>query len=225
MNAKELIRLNNQKRQHLTKENEEYYENMLVYIRTSLSVSEQQSEELLLELLDHLVDAQNAGKSAKDVFGEDPAAYCKEMIKQLPKEPSKRSAFFIGFLLLQLAGIFAVINGIGDIIIHYVKDSDQTLYIGTAIVSFFIIAAIISLDVILIFKWLQNSIYKASTKLKDFFLLFSLSTISLLGIFFLPKWIPSFGHPIESGGFVYLIVGIVLLICLKVADRKYHITK
>ncbi|WP_274447852.1 hypothetical protein [Priestia aryabhattai] len=41
MNAKELIKLNNKKRKELTKENEEYYDNLLVYIRTSVSVSEQ----------------------------------------------------------------------------------------------------------------------------------------------------------------------------------------
>ncbi|MED4402696.1 DUF1129 family protein [Metabacillus fastidiosus] len=225
MNAKELIQLNNKKRKLLTKENEEYYGNMLVYIRTNIAISEQQSEELLMELLDHIIEAQKEGKRAEEVFGGNPSAYCDEMIKQLPNEPGKSTVFFIGFLLFQLAGLLAVINGIGDIIIHYVKDSNQTVYIGTAIVTFFITAVIIFIDVFLILKWLQQSIYKVSNKVKGFVFLSFIMIISLLGMVFLPRLIPPFGYAIEVGGFVYLIVGIVTLIILKLMDRKFRITK
>ncbi|MEI5908974.1 DUF1129 family protein [Bacillus spongiae] len=225
MNAKELIQLNNKKRKVLTKENEEYYDKMLVYIRTSIVISEQQSEELLMELLDHIIDAQNEGKRAEDVFGKNPSAYCDEMIKQLPKEPWNSTSFFIGFLLLRLAGLLAVVNGIGDIIIHYLKGSDQTVYIGTIFVTFLVLAAIIFLDILLIFKWLQLSVYKVSNKVKDFFLIFLIVTISLLIMMFLTKIIPPFGYAIEMGGFVYLIVGVAILITSKWLDRKYHFTK
>ncbi|MEK1829448.1 DUF1129 family protein [Priestia megaterium] len=168
MNAKELIKLNNKKRKELTKENEEYYDNMLVYIRTSVSVSEQQAEELLMELLDHLIDAQAEGKRAEEVFGENLKTYCDEMIKQLPKEPLKALLFY-KLLLLQLASLMAIVSGIGNIVVHYVKDSSQTVYIGTAIVTFVIVAAIISIDVFLLLKWIQKSVYKISNKIKDFF--------------------------------------------------------
>jgi DNA-binding ferritin-like protein (Dps family) len=225
MNAKELIQLNNKKRKELTKENEEYYDNMLVYIRTSVSVSEQQAEELLMELLDHLIDAQAEGKRAEEVFGENLKTYCDEMIKQLPKEPLKSTAFFISFLLLQLASLMAIVSGIGNIVVHYVKDSSQTVYIGTAIVTFVIVAAIISLDVFLLLKWIQKSVYKISNKIKDFFLLFVLIFISLAGMFFLPKLIPPFGYVIEVGGFLYLATGAVTLIVLRWLNSKYQITK
>ncbi len=225
MNAKELIRLNNKKRKELTKENEEYYSNMLVYIRTNMTASEQQSEELLMELLDHLIEAQAEGKRAEEVFGDNPSAYCDEMLKQLPKEPGKSTLFFIGFLLLQLASIFAIISGIGDIIIHYLRDGNQKVYLGTAVLSFFIIAAIIFLDVFLILKWLQQSIYKVTNKVKDFLTLFFIITLSLIGMVFIPKLIPPFGYAIEIGGFLYLIVGGAAFIISKWIDRKYHITK
>ena len=38
-------------------------------------------EELLLEILDHLLEAQEDGKTAHDIFGEDLKAYCDELIK------------------------------------------------------------------------------------------------------------------------------------------------
>ncbi|PMC40237.1 DUF1129 domain-containing protein [Bacillus sp. UMB0899] len=225
MNAKKLIRLNNKKRKELSKENEEYYSNMLIYIRTNVTASEQQSEELLMELLDHLIEAQAEGKRAEDVFGDNPSAYCDEMLKQLPKEPGKSTLFFIGFLLLQLARIFAIVNGIGDIIIHFIRDSNQTVYVGTAVVTFFIVAAIIFLDVFLILKWLQKSVYKVPNKVKDFLTLFFIITPSIIGMIFIPKFIPPFGYTIEVGGFLYLLVGGAAFIISKLFDRKYQITK
>ncbi|WMT20250.1 hypothetical protein [Parageobacillus toebii] len=65
MNAKDLAVLNNEKRKQLNEHNRNYYEDMLVYIRSHLLLSEQQSEELLMELLDHLLEAQKHGKVRK----------------------------------------------------------------------------------------------------------------------------------------------------------------
>lgn len=78
MNAEELIQINNEKRKELTKENKEYYEDMLVYVRLSYDKSEQETEEILTELLDHLVEAQEEGTTAKDVFGQEPKKYADE---------------------------------------------------------------------------------------------------------------------------------------------------
>ena len=52
MKAKQLIEENNRKRNLLNPENNHYYSDMLIYIRLNLSLSEQQSEEVLLEMLD-----------------------------------------------------------------------------------------------------------------------------------------------------------------------------
>jgi hypothetical protein len=43
-------------------------------------------------MLDHLIEAQAEGRSAKDLFGDDPAAYCRELVSELPK-PSPRERF------------------------------------------------------------------------------------------------------------------------------------
>ena len=72
MNVKEMVELNNQRRKLLTKENLKYYEDMLVYIRLSYDKSDQEIEEVLLELLDHLLEAQKEGRTAKEVFGRNP---------------------------------------------------------------------------------------------------------------------------------------------------------
>ncbi|MFK4996838.1 DUF1129 family protein [Bacillus sp. N9] len=94
MNAKKLIEENNRKRELLTPANEAYYSDMLIYIRLQLTLSERQSEEVLMEMLDHLLDGQQDGKTAKDIFGHDPKAYADEIIEQLPKEKNVRLSRF-----------------------------------------------------------------------------------------------------------------------------------
>src|SRR3954468_8826231 len=95
MNAKKLIEENNGKREMLTKENEAYYGDMLLYIRLQMLLSEQQSEEILMELLDHILEGQEEGKSAKEIFGEDPKGYANEIIQQLPRERKRTMIPFI----------------------------------------------------------------------------------------------------------------------------------
>ncbi|WP_240353374.1 MULTISPECIES: DUF1129 family protein [Cohnella] len=68
----------------MSPENRRYYEDMVVYIRSS-RLQEAKSEELLLEIAQHLSEAQARGRTARDVFGDDPEAYCKELVAQLPK--------------------------------------------------------------------------------------------------------------------------------------------
>lgn len=102
MKAKQLIEENNRKREQLTPENEKYYSDMMIYIRLQLTLSEQQSEEVLMEMLDHLLDGQNEGKTARDIFGDDPKQYADEIIQNLPKEKKREVIPFISGLVLNL---------------------------------------------------------------------------------------------------------------------------
>ncbi|GMG61557.1 hypothetical protein TEHAB4_13040 [Tetragenococcus halophilus] len=90
MDAEELVQLNNEKRKQLSQENKKYYEDMLIYIRTSYNTSDQEMEEILVELLDHLIEAQAEGKTAKDVFGKQPKKYANEILGELPKGVTKK---------------------------------------------------------------------------------------------------------------------------------------
>jgi DNA-binding ferritin-like protein (Dps family) len=98
MTAEEMIQVNNERRKQLNEENRKYYENMLVYLRLS-PIPEKKTEELLLEMLDHLLIAQEEGRPAKDVFGKNPEAYCKEVVQSMGKQSYfrfSRFAFIFG---------------------------------------------------------------------------------------------------------------------------------
>ncbi|HDR8181890.1 TPA: DUF1129 family protein [Bacillus thuringiensis] len=104
MNARDMIELNNKKRELLTSENETAYGDMLVYLRLS-SVPEHQVEELLLEILDHLIEAQAENKNAYDIFGNDLRSYCDELISASPAQTKLEKTSLIGFVISLLLAI------------------------------------------------------------------------------------------------------------------------
>ena len=62
-------------------------------------------EELLLEILDRLLEAQEDGKTAHDIFGEDLKAYCDELIKSSEHQNSFQQAAVIGFAVSLLLAV------------------------------------------------------------------------------------------------------------------------
>lgn len=85
MSKKTIEEINAELQQELIPENEGYYGNLLIYVRThSLIRNKQRSEELLLEILQDILEAQNQGVSAEDYFGKNPKQTADEIINQLP---------------------------------------------------------------------------------------------------------------------------------------------
>ncbi|HLQ71622.1 MAG TPA: DUF1129 family protein [Bacillota bacterium] len=90
MDTAELIDQINEQQECLTKENKKYYEDILVYVRLSFDKSEQETEEILAEILDHILLAQEEGRQATDVFGVNPKVYLQEVIGELPRMITKK---------------------------------------------------------------------------------------------------------------------------------------
>ncbi|MEX3620950.1 DUF1129 family protein [Viridibacillus arvi] len=135
--VKKLISDNNEKRKLLTKENEIYFDKLLVYIRAHLLLSERQSEEVLTEILDHLLLAQGEGKTASDVFGSNPKVYAEEIVRGLPKEKKGNLLTFGVEILCDIIGWFIIIGAIG----RYFTKSDQ-IYLYSSIINVVAVVAI-----------------------------------------------------------------------------------
>src|SRR5690606_34397904 len=117
----ELIEQNNNKREDLNEENLAVYEDFLVYVRTDLRIDEHASEEVLMDLLDHLLEGQQYGKSAAEVFGSNPKAYADELIENLPREKKRSSALFAISQAAGLAGWFSLTYGVINLLISLFK--------------------------------------------------------------------------------------------------------
>ncbi|MFC4353943.1 DUF1129 family protein [Chryseomicrobium palamuruense] len=164
MDTKELIKQNNEKRELLHEPNKVYYEQVLMYIRSRLSLSEQKTEEILMDLLDHMLEAQANGKSAKVVFGENPKAYADDIIEQIPDEEKRDMVKFWGRIAFQLTGYYFIWRGIVMLILAQFTPVDDRLYVIPTLIQMALIAALVYSGVRLIFGWINKTAFEEVTK-------------------------------------------------------------
>ncbi|WP_199925431.1 DUF1129 family protein [Paenibacillus bouchesdurhonensis] len=108
MKIKEFAEETNRLRAQMTPENEEYFGNLVVYLRSS-RIAQDKVEELLLETAQHLMEAQRDGKTAREVFGENPEKYFQELIEHLPKQSiGEKISNYVMIPWIALTWMFAV---------------------------------------------------------------------------------------------------------------------
>jgi len=222
MNAEDLIQDNNEKRKELTKENLDYYEEMLVYIRLSFDKSEQETEEVLSELLDHLIEAQDEGKSAEYEFGNKPKQYANEIIGELPKALTKKRIGLIAMGLLYLLATYAVFTSLVKIIGYYVfnlGEMTNELFLGSLAVKTIINILIDFLLVFCIIQYLRWASFKKINKVKEFFLTWLIGSVVFGVIVAIIYFMPTFGTRVEVSIFFVLLAGIIFWLAGRVLRK------
>lgn len=214
MNAKSLITLNNEYREKLTPENKKYYENLLLYIRLTTDKSEQETEEILYEILEHLLEAQAEGKSPEEVFGKDPKAYADEIIGELPKaigkEQLKLGAMIIFYMLGPSALVYGVIHTVLNLFIK--QNSAFTFSLGSGIIITIFDLLIGFFTLAYIIKCMRSIAFKNQKKWVEFLQLYGIVMLSI-GLYILPLFIiPSFGPIIALPIWTLIPVGIISLV-------------
>lgn len=104
MNSEDqLVEQNNQLRKRLTQENEEYYSNLMVYMRLKSFMQDSVAIETeLLDILQDILDAQRDSVTAEQYFGKNPKILADELLTQFPKKVRKAfkfSLYFVGIYL------------------------------------------------------------------------------------------------------------------------------
>ncbi|WP_241211408.1 DUF1129 family protein [Amphibacillus jilinensis] len=209
-----LIEENNQKRELLNEKNKQIYEDILVYVRLSFSKSEQETEEILMELLDHLLILQKEDRDASELFGDNPRGYADEIIGELPKTVTKKSlclfgmgvcyffatsTFFQGFLVMLLSFLFDHIQ------------TSRTYSLGTVLVNSFssvVIAAIVIYGMIRYLRW---SCFNSGSKVSERIFAGVIFGIIPFGLFIvLFYFMPSFGVMINLEVYWLMPIGVIL---------------
>jgi uncharacterized membrane-anchored protein len=211
VDAKLLIEENNKKRKLLTKENEAYYEDLLVYIRLQLTLSEQQSEEVLMEMLDHLIDGQNEGKTAKDIFGDDPLTFTDEIIEQLPKEKKRNIVSFVVGIIVNLISWVLIIRGIILLVFSQFTEVHSEIYYFNMAVTALAIGVSIIVNMWFIFKSIKASLFSEnrSTK-KDMIKVGFVAAVSMAVFLAIAKFTPEIGASFNLNWWVSLLMGAIL---------------
>jgi uncharacterized membrane-anchored protein len=211
MKAKQLIEENNRKRDQLTPENEKYYSDMLIYIRLQLSLSEQQSEEVLMEMLDHLLDGQLEGKSARDIFGDDPKGYADEIIQNLPKEQKREVVPFIMGIVLNLVSWMFMIRGAVILVISQFQNVSSKVFVFPTLLIFVLILGSIAFGVWYIFRVIKLSLFNEKVSEKKNMIKVGLFVAISMGILLVvSEFTPEFGPAFDFSWWASLLTGGVL---------------
>lgn len=209
-----LIQENNDKRKLLNEENERYYNQLLIYIRSHFLLSERQSEEVLLELLEHLLLAQKEGKKATEVFGSNPKAYAQEIVDTLPKE-KKNNIWKFGIEILGiLLGCFITMSALGTL---FSKQDTMYLYSVVLLLGTIVLGGIAQIFIII--NVLKKSAFEESDK-KSFWILtlaFSAFFLVIIGVLSISK---ELGPTFTFTWYAQLGIGCLLFVLSYIMKRN-----
>lgn len=209
MKIKTLIQKNNERRKCLHDENAAYYEDLLVYIRSSILKDEQATEEVLLELLEHLIAAQHDGKHAEDVFGKKPKELADDILETLPNEKPSITFTFMLETALQFLGIFILITGIPLLF----SDEPQTIHMGSLslLVGWLVLGLVLIMTYLL--KLLKSAAFHEKLKSKKRLWLSGLAIgLFILGGALLRNSVEPFGTAFTISKYTQVIAGALLLL-------------
>ncbi|MEK3889156.1 DUF1129 family protein [Bacillus sp. FSL K6-3431] len=221
MHAKQLIEENNHKRDLLTLDNKSFYSDILLYIRLQLSLSEQQSEEILMEMLDHLLDGQKEGKTAKDIFGPDPKAYADEIIAQLPKEKMRAIIPFVTGIIFDIVSWLLIFRGIALLVISQFKEVETTIYPIMVTIIAVVVLSLVLLAVWFVFRMIKNTLFKEKSSVKKDSLKIGLFAAILMAVVMgLTIFIPDKGPSFNFTWWASIVVGCILWLITYFIKRK-----
>ncbi|VDG89497.1 Uncharacterized membrane-bound protein conserved in bacteria [Lysinibacillus sphaericus] len=219
--TKELIRENNEKREQLTEENEQYYTNMLVYIRSKFLLSERATEELLMEMLEHLLEGQKDGKSAKKIFGGDPRAYADEVIAQMPKEKKKNQLLFGIQLIFSVLGWMVIARGAILGVLSFIKPVDEHLYLASTAAMVVAVLMMTVFGVLLLMNMVNKTAFEEKKSTWKFAIIGGISGVLIFGLFMgIAFFFKGRGPAIEFPWLASLLVGFVMLLLSQWMARK-----
>jgi len=208
----ELIEENNHKRELLNVENEKVYEDLLLYLRTDLRIDEHAGEEILMDLLDHLVEAQEDGKSAKELFGESPQKYADELIENLPSQKRRNVFLFSASQVLGLTGWFAASFGMISLIVSFFRPVDNSIALGSLLLMLLSVMLVAFVGVSVIFKIIRSSVFQAEKKKWQAYVKAGLYGAAAFACVVLIAWLfQDFGPVIKLEWWLFLLIGLVLL--------------
>lgn len=208
----ELIEENNHKRELLNVENEKVYEDLLLYLRTDLRIDEHAGEEILMDLLDHLVEAQEDGKSAKELFGESPQKYADELIENLPSQKRRNVFLFSASQVLGLTGWFAASFGMISLIVSFFRPVDNSIALGSLLLMLLSVMLVAFVGVSVIFKIIRSSVFQAEKKKWQAYVKAGLYGAAAFACVVLMAWLfQDFGPVIKLEWWLFLLIGLVFL--------------
>lgn len=154
MKVKAMIKQNNVLREQMTPSNRFYMEDMILEMRSS-RVEAVRAEELLLEAANLMLREQSNGKDAKQIFGEHPGDYFREIIDSIPERPMRSQwNYYLMISWASLTSLFAVL-AIAGLILLWITGS-AGIFSQISLFTILLVGAGSVVIIELLMKWLSS---------------------------------------------------------------------
>lgn len=186
----------------LSKKSRDFLDDLSVYLMSS-GKSETEVKDIVFELKDHLLEAEQAGKDVDDVIGQSPKSYMQYIGREMPFDKKG----FIKIISMIISNVFAYII-IGNFI------QGEMTFSTIQLVGFPLVAVLFLLTVLQAFKAMV--VRKKESKFRNvltYALLATLPMLSFLGLMVLDIFIETPTVTFGSGGqLVLFIVAVIVLL-------------
>ncbi|MEG1315710.1 MAG: hypothetical protein RR313_10080 [Anaerovoracaceae bacterium] len=126
-NVKKLLNENNELEKEISKESNELYTNMIVYMRVS-QLSAYNQEVVRRDIANMVIDGEKRGETIDTIIGGDYKSFCEEIIKVFPPKTKKEKTMeTVGMLLMCLYILFPIV---------IIKDTIKNIMAGEALFDF-----------------------------------------------------------------------------------------
>ena len=166
MKVKAMIKQNNMLREQMTPFNRSFYEDMLLALRAS-SVERVRAEELLLEAAELLLKGQRQGKNAKQIFGENPEDYFREIMTSVPSRPARSKLNNSLMISLSALTLLFGVMGIAGIVMQWIGGPEE-VFGQISVFTIIVVGAGSILLIEIVMKWLASLSENDSPKPKTF---------------------------------------------------------
>lgn len=206
MDVKQLVKSINERKKMLSKPNLKYYEDILVYIRLASMKDEKAKEEVLMEMLEHLIEAEQNGIEAEDVFGKTPKQLADEIIESLPAEKKSSAIFFMVETIILLVGVYIASTGLFNVILA----EDFELHVGSVMICLVVIVGGFLLLLPILLKQLRQTSF--TTSKMPFITSTIAMTIYIFSVATFVVFIPAIGQPFTVTPVMMLLTGLAFLL-------------
>lgn len=154
MKVKAMIRQNNTLREQMTPANRSYMEDMILAMRAS-RVERERAETLLLEAAHLMLQEQGKGKDARQVFGEHPEDYFREVMNSTPARPERSKLnYYLMISWASLTSLFAVL-AVAGLFMQWINGSPG-MFSQVSLFTLILVGAGSVVFIELLMKWLSS---------------------------------------------------------------------
>lgn len=205
------------KLKQLTSNNKEAFLKVRNELKMDYKLQEREVDNILSDILDHLIDAQNDGVKTQEFFGSDTKQFTKELFEELPKNKSTHPLWYILFTsTLTIASIFIPFGFLSQLK-YWITGSYVPVNYNLSLLSISLFIVLLTLAIFITIHLMKNNTFSSNRgktlTLPIYFLMI-----------FLPISIYLFGYDknlSEPAGYILVLLGITFLItCIFTYKKK-----